>query len=67
MQVIEHYENPRNVGSLDAKNSSVGTGLVGSPACGDLMKMQVCKGMLGMFLMGDDVDDDDDDNNAKSR
>ncbi len=40
-QVIDHYENPRNVGSLDSKNSSVGTGLVGFPACGDVMKLQV--------------------------
>lgn len=40
-QVIDHYENPRNVGTLDKKKSSVGTGLVGAPACGDVMKLQV--------------------------
>lgn len=38
--IIDHYENPRNVGSLDAKKSTVGTGLVGAPACGDVMKVQ---------------------------
>ena len=38
--IIDHYENPRNVGSLDAKKKSVGTGLVGAPACGDVMKVQ---------------------------
>ena len=37
--VIDHYENPRNVGSLDKKDSDVGTGLVGAPACGDVMKL----------------------------
>ena len=40
-KVIDHYEKPRNVGKLDAKKSSVGTGLVGAPACGDVMKLQV--------------------------
>ena len=40
-KVIEHYENPRNVGSLDAKDPTVGTGLVGAPACGDVMKLQI--------------------------
>lgn len=40
-KVIDHYENPRNVGILDAKDSSVGTGLVGAPACGDVMKLQI--------------------------
>ena len=39
-KVIDHYENPRNVGKLDAKKSNVGTGLVGAPACGDVMKLQ---------------------------
>ena len=38
--VIDHYENPRNVGSLDKKSKKVGTGLVGAPACGDVMKLQ---------------------------
>jgi Fe-S cluster assembly scaffold IscU len=40
-QVIDHYENPRNVGSLDKNSKSVGTGLVGAPECGDVMKLQV--------------------------
>ena len=40
-KVIDHYENPRNVGTLDKKKTSVGTGLVGAPACGDVMKLQV--------------------------
>lgn len=39
--VIEHYENPRNVGSLDKSDKNVGTGLVGAPACGDVMKLQI--------------------------
>ena len=39
--VIEHYENPRNVGSLDKSKSNVGTGLVGAPACGDVLKLQI--------------------------
>lgn len=40
-KVIDHYENPRNVGSLDKEDTNVGTGLVGAPACGDVMKLQV--------------------------
>uniref|UniRef100_A0A7N5JUZ7 Iron-sulfur cluster assembly enzyme ISCU n=1 Tax=Ailuropoda melanoleuca TaxID=9646 RepID=A0A7N5JUZ7_AILME len=40
-KVVDHYENPRNVGSLDKKAKNVGTGLVGAPACGDVMKLQV--------------------------
>ena len=39
--VVDHYENPRNVGSFDKKEESVGTGLVGAPACGDVMKLQI--------------------------
>jgi len=39
--VIDHYENPRNVGSMDKDDLSVGTGLVGAPACGDVMKLQI--------------------------
>lgn len=39
--VIDHYENPRNVGSLDKESKNVGTGLVGAPACGDVMKLQI--------------------------
>ena len=41
IKVVDHYENPRNVGSLDKKSKNVGTGLVGAPACGDVMKLQV--------------------------
>jgi nitrogen fixation NifU-like protein len=40
-QVIDHYENPRNVGKMDPEDSNVGTGLVGAPACGDVMKLQI--------------------------
>jgi nitrogen fixation NifU-like protein len=40
-KVVDHYENPRNVGSLDKSDSSVGTGMVGAPACGDVMKLQI--------------------------
>ena len=40
-KVIDHYENPRNVGSLDKDDPNVGTGLVGAPACGDVMKLQI--------------------------
>ena len=40
-KVIDHYENPRNVGTLDSGDDTVGTGLVGAPACGDVMKLQI--------------------------
>jgi nitrogen fixation NifU-like protein len=40
-QVIDHYENPRNVGSFDKQDEHVGTGMVGAPACGDVMKLQI--------------------------
>ncbi|OQX69046.1 MAG: Fe-S cluster assembly scaffold IscU [Sorangiineae bacterium NIC37A_2] len=40
-KVIDHYENPRNVGTLDKDDDSVGTGLVGAPACGDVMRLQI--------------------------
>jgi nitrogen fixation NifU-like protein len=40
-KVIDHYENPRNIGSMDKDDSAVGTGLVGAPACGDVMKLQI--------------------------
>ncbi|XP_008274793.1 iron-sulfur cluster assembly enzyme ISCU [Stegastes partitus] len=40
-KVVDHYENPRNVGSLDKNSKNVGTGLVGAPACGDVMKLQI--------------------------
>jgi nitrogen fixation NifU-like protein len=39
--VIDHYENPRNVGSFDKEDTDVGTGMVGAPACGDVMKLQI--------------------------
>jgi nitrogen fixation NifU-like protein len=39
--VVDHFENPRNVGSLDKNDSSVGTGMVGAPSCGDMMKLQI--------------------------
>ena len=41
LQVVEHYERPRNVGSFDKSAENVGTGLVGAPACGDVMKLQI--------------------------
>src|ERR1700744_4194143 len=40
-EVLDHYENPRNVGSMDKNSTDVGTGLVGAPACGDVMKLQI--------------------------
>ena len=40
-KVLDHYENPRNVGSLDKDDPNVGTGMVGAPACGDVMKLQI--------------------------
>src|SRR3989339_1667396 len=40
-KVLDHYENPRNVGALEANDASVGTGMVGAPACGDVMKLQI--------------------------
>ena len=40
-ELIDHYENPRNVGSMDKNKKNVGTGLVGAPACGDVMKLQI--------------------------
>jgi len=40
-KVIDHYENPRNVGKLDEESGSVGTGMVGAPACGDVMRLQI--------------------------
>ena len=47
--VLDHYNNPRNVGSLDKKASDVGTGLVGAPACGDVMKLQIKVGEDGVI------------------
>ncbi|NNF96209.1 MAG: Fe-S cluster assembly scaffold IscU [Halobacteria archaeon] len=40
-KVIDHYENPRNVGSMDKEDTNVGTGMVGAPACGDVMRLQI--------------------------
>ena len=40
-KVIDHYENPRNVGSFDKSDTDIGTGMVGAPACGDVMKLQI--------------------------
>ena len=40
-KLIDHYENPRNVGTLDTKDDTVGTGMVGAPACGDVMRLQI--------------------------
>ena len=48
-KVIEHYENPRNVGSFDKSDPTVGTGLVGAPACGDVMKLQLKIGDDGII------------------
>ena len=48
-KVIDHYENPRNVGSFDKGDESVGTGMVGAPACGDVMKLQIKVGPDGLI------------------
>ncbi|MSP89172.1 MAG: Fe-S cluster assembly scaffold IscU [Alphaproteobacteria bacterium] len=48
-KVIDHYENPRNVGALDKGAGDVGTGLVGAPACGDVMKLQIRVGADGVI------------------
>jgi len=48
-KVIEHYENPRNVGTLDKNDETVGTGLVGAPACGDVMRLQIKVGDDGVI------------------
>ena len=49
-KVLDHYENPRNVGKLDPKKKNVGTGLVGAPACGDVMKLQIEVGEDGKII-----------------
>lgn len=51
LQVIDHYENPRNVGSMDKNDMNVGTGLVGAPACGDVMKLQVSHNTIVMRMV----------------
>ena len=48
-KVLDHYENPRNVGSFDKKDPAVGTGMVGAPACGDVMKLQIKVGENGII------------------
>ncbi|HTH41215.1 MAG TPA: Fe-S cluster assembly scaffold IscU [Rhodocyclaceae bacterium] len=48
-KVIDHYENPRNVGALDKDSDDVGTGMVGAPACGDVMKLQIKVGKDGVI------------------
>ncbi len=48
-KVIDHYENPRNVGTLDKNDEDVGTGLVGAPACGDVMRLQIRVGDDGVI------------------
>ena len=48
-KVIEHYENPKNVGTLDREDPDVGTGLVGAPACGDVMRLQIKVGDDGVI------------------
>src|SRR5580704_6691779 len=48
-KLLDHYENPRNIGSLDKNSEDVGTGLVGAPACGDVMKLQIKVGPDGLI------------------
>ena len=48
-KLLDHYDNPRNVGALDKNDPSVGTGLVGAPACGDVMKLQIKVGSDGVI------------------
>src|ERR1700733_13497660 len=48
-KLIDHYENPRNIGSLDKNSEDVGTGLVGAPACGDVMKLQIKVNAAGVI------------------
>ena len=48
-KVLDHYENPRNVGSFDKDDKTVGTGMVGAPACGDVMKLQIKVNDLGII------------------
>jgi nitrogen fixation NifU-like protein len=48
-KVLDHYENPRNVGKMDADNDDVGTGMVGAPACGDVMRLQIKVGNDGVI------------------
>ncbi|MDG1206987.1 MAG: Fe-S cluster assembly scaffold IscU [Pseudomonadales bacterium] len=48
-KVLDHYENPRNVGKMDAQDDTVGTGMVGAPACGDVMRLQIKVGDDGVI------------------
>ena len=48
-KVLDHYENPRNVGSFDIRDASIGTGMVGAPACGDVMKLQIKVNAAGVI------------------
>jgi len=48
-ELLDHYENPKNVGSMDKESSEVGTGLVGAPACGDVMKLQIKVNKAGVI------------------
>ena len=48
-KVIDHYENPRNVGSFDKSDTDIGTGMVGAPACGDVMKLQIKVNNVGVI------------------
>jgi NifU-like protein involved in Fe-S cluster formation len=48
-KVLDHYENPRNVGKMDAESGEVGTGMVGAPACGDVMRLQIKVGEDGII------------------
>ena len=48
-KVIDHYENPRNVGSMDKAETNIGTGMVGAPACGDVMRLQIQVGADGII------------------
>ena len=49
-QVLDHYENPRNVGKMDETDAHVGTGMVGAPACGDVMRLQIKVNNEGRFV-----------------
>lgn len=48
-KVLDHYENPRNVGKMDKKDDNVGTGMVGAPACGDVMQLQILVDDIGVI------------------
>jgi len=56
-KVLDHYENPRNVGSFDKADLQVGTGMVGAPACGDVMKLQIKVSLLTEWVKGKSLDE----------